>query len=88
VFGRWRDRTALHGQIEWRQHVAWRFGAVGFAGAGVIGSGIGALGPVRTTYGAGLRFNLSTKENANFSFDYARGQQRASAVSVGFAEAF
>jgi hypothetical protein len=54
----------------------------------VIGSGIGALGPVRTTYGAGLRFNLSTKENANFSFDYARGQQSASAVSVGFAEAF
>jgi outer membrane protein assembly factor BamA len=88
VFGRWRDRTALHGQIEWRQHVVWRFGAVGFAGAGAIGSGIGALGPVRTTYGAGLRFNLSTKENANFSLDYARGQQGANAVSIGFAEAF
>jgi hypothetical protein len=36
----------------------------------------------------GIRFNLSTKENANFSMDYSRGQQGASAVSFGFAEAF
>jgi hypothetical protein len=59
-------------------------------GAGAIGSGIGALwsAPVRTTYGVGLRFNLSTKENANFSMDYARGQERANVVSFGFAEAF
>jgi outer membrane protein assembly factor BamA len=90
VYGRWRDRDALRGQVEWRQHLAWRFGAVTFAGAGVIGPSIGALGsvPVRTTYGAGLRFNLSTKENANFSMDYARGQEGASALSFGFAEAF
>jgi hypothetical protein len=51
---------------------------------------MGALwsAPVRTTYGVGLRFNLSTKENANFSMDYARGQERANVVSFGFAEAF
>jgi hypothetical protein len=90
VYGRWRDRTALRAQIEWRQHAVWRFGAVAFVGAGAIGSGVGALwsAPVRTTYGAGLRFNLSTKENANFSMDYSRGQQGASVVSFGFAEAF
>ena len=90
VYGRWRDRAALRGQAEWRQHVAWRFGAVAFVGAGVIGSGIGALGsvPLRTTYGAGFRFKLSTKENANFSMDYARGQEGASALSFGFTEAF
>jgi hypothetical protein len=90
VFGRWRDRTALRAQIEWRQHAVWRLGAVAFVGAGAIGPGLGALGsaPVRTTYGVGLRFNLSTKENANFSMDYARGQLGANALSFGFAEAF
>jgi outer membrane protein assembly factor BamA len=90
VYGRWRDRDALRGQVEWRQHLVWRFGAVTFAGAGVIGPSIGALGsvPVRTTYGAGVRFNLSTKENANFSMDYARGQAGANALSFGFVEAF
>jgi hypothetical protein len=90
VYGRWRDRVALRGQAEWRQHLVWRFGGVAFVGAGGIGSDIGALwkAPVRTTYGGGLRFNLSTKENANFSMDYARGQQGANALSFGFAEAF
>jgi hypothetical protein len=59
-------------------------------GAGAIGSGIWSLGsvPVRTTYGAGVRFKLSTKENVNFSMDYARGQEGATALSFGFAEAF
>jgi hypothetical protein len=88
VFGRWRDRAALRGQLEWRQHVIWRCGVVGFLAAGVIGPGVFSFGPVRPTYGAGFRFNLSTKENANFSMDYARGQEGASALSFGFAEAF
>jgi len=88
VFGRWRDRAALRGQLEWRQHVIWRCGVVGFVAAGVIGPGVFSFGPVRPTYGAGFRFNLSTKENANFSMDYARGQEGASALSFGFAEAF
>jgi hypothetical protein len=88
VYGRWRDRVALRGQAEWRRKVFWRVGAVAFLGAGVIGPGVWSLGPVRPTYGAGFRFNLSTKENANFSMDYARGQEGASALSFGFAEAF
>jgi hypothetical protein len=67
VYGRWRDRVALWEQVEWRQHVVWRVGVVGFLAAGAIGPGIGSLGPVRTTYGTGFRFNLSTKKNANFS---------------------
>jgi hypothetical protein len=74
--------------VEWRQHVVWRCGVVGFLAAGVIGPGVFSFGPVRPTYGAGFRFNLSTKENANFSMDYARGQEGASAFSFGFAEAF
>ena len=88
VYGRWRDRVALRAQAEWRQHVVWRCGMVGFVAAGVIGPGVFSLGPVRPTYGVGFRFNLSTKENANFSMDYARGQEGASAFSFGFAEAF
>jgi Omp85 superfamily domain len=88
VFGRWRDRVAVRAQAEWRQHVVWRVGVVGFLAAGVIGPGIGSLGPVRPTYGVGFRFNLSTKENANFSMDYARGQAGVTAFSFGFAEAF
>ena len=88
VYGRWRDRVALRSQVEWRQHVIWRCGVVGFVAAGVIGPGVFSYGPVRPTYGVGFRFNLSTKENANFSMDYARGQEGASAVSFGFAEAF
>jgi len=90
VFGRWRDRAALRGQVEWRQHVIWRVGVVGFVGAGVIGPGLWSLGsvPVRPIYGVGFRFNMSTKENANFSMDYARGQAGASSFSFGFAENF
>jgi hypothetical protein len=90
VFGRWRDRASLRGQVEWRQHVIWRVGVVGFVGAGVIAPELWSLGsvPVRTIYGAGFRFNMSTKENANFSMDYARGQQGASSLSFGFAENF
>jgi len=88
VYGRWRDRVALRGQAEWRQHVVWRCGVVGFVAAGVIGPRVFSFGPVRPTYGVGFRFNLSTKENANLSMDYARGQEGASAFSFGFAEAF
>lgn len=88
VYGRWRDRVALRQQIEWRQHLYWRFGAVGFLAAGVIGPDLWSLGPVRTSYGAGFRFNLSTKENANFSVNVALGQEGASALTFGFAEAF
>ena len=88
VYGRWRDRVVLREQVEWRQHVYWRFGAVAFLAAGAIGHDLWSLGPVRTSYGGGLRYNLSTKENANFSMDVAGGQQGASTVSFGFAEAF
>lgn len=88
VYGRWRDRVALREQVEWRQHVYWRFGAVVFLAAGAIGHDLWSLGPVRTSYGAGFRFNMSTKENANFSMDIAGGQEGASTVSFGFAEAF
>ena len=88
VFGRWRDRVALREQAEWRQHVCWRVGAVAFLAAGVVGPDIGSFGPIRSSYGAGFRFNVSTKENANFSVDLARGQEGASTVSIGFAEAF
>ena len=88
VYGRWRDRVALSGQAEWRQHVVWRCGVVAFVGAGVIGPDVASFGPVRPTYGAGFRFNLLTKEDVNFSMDYARGQEGASALSFGFAEAF
>jgi hypothetical protein len=90
VYGRWRDHWSLRGQVEWRQHLVWRFGAVASVGAGLIGSRIGALGnvPVRTTYGGGLRYHISTKENANISLNYARGQEGATALSIGFAEAF
>lgn len=88
VFGRWRDRVALRDQVEWRQHVYWRVGAVAFLAAGGIGPTIGSFGPIRTSYGAGFRFNLSTKENANFSMDVAGGQEGASTVSLRFAEAF
>jgi Omp85 superfamily domain len=89
VYGRWRDRTLLRGQVEWRQHVVWRFGAVAFAAAGVIGPDVGALAraPLRSSTGLGLRFNLSTKEDANFSVDYARAPD-ASEVIFRFAEAF
>ncbi len=88
VYGRWRDRLALRDQVEWRQHVYWRLGVVGFLAAGAVGHDLWSLGPIRTTHGAGFRFNLSTKENANFSMDLAGGQEGASTVSFGFAEAF
>jgi Omp85 superfamily domain len=89
VYGRWRDRTLLRGQVEWRQHLFWRFGGVAFAAAGVVGPDPGALPqePIRSTSGLGLRFKLSSKEDANFSADYARASH-ASEITFRFAEAF
>jgi hypothetical protein len=73
--GRFRDKNLLALDLEFRTHVYWRFGAVAFAGAGRIGSELGALtvAPLRWTVGTGVRYALTTEERLNLRLDFGIG---------------
>ncbi|MFO7654901.1 MAG: BamA/TamA family outer membrane protein [Candidatus Krumholzibacteriia bacterium] len=56
--GRYRDRTMVAGQFEWRYPLRGAFGGVAFAGLAAVGADYGDIGwrYVRPTLGAGLRY--------------------------------
>ncbi|WP_460892002.1 BamA/TamA family outer membrane protein [Rufibacter soli] len=87
--GRFRDRQYLAGQVELRQPLFWRLGAVAFAGAGQVASSLGdiSLAAFKPSYGGGLRFKIDRKENVNLRLDYAVGQN-STGFYVAFGEAF
>jgi putative intracellular protease/amidase/dienelactone hydrolase len=84
-----RDRDLVAAQIEYRSPIAWRFGAVAFAGAGAVGHGSTrlALGDFRPSYGGGLRFVVDREEKLNLRADFGIGR-RSSALYLGIGEAF
>ena len=71
-----RDHDLAALQVEYRLPLPWRFGAVGFAGAGAIGHRLGQLGldDVRFSYGAGLRFAIDPRERLNLRADFGVGR--------------
>lgn len=87
--GKYRENHLLILQGEFRQPLFWRFGAVVFAGAGMIGRDFGALAIQNTRYhlGTGLRLMLDKAQKINIRADYGWGY-RSSGFYLTFGEAF
>ena len=81
--GRYRDRQLMAFQAEYRFHLWWRIGGVGFIGAGQLGDVFGDfdLGSFHTNAGGGIRFLLSRAEGLNIRADWGWG---LGASSSGF----
>lgn len=73
--GRFRDAHAAQLQVEFRQHLFGRFGAVAFLGAGEVWNRFGefTLENPKFAGGLGLRFNLNPDDTTNLRFDYGIG---------------
>jgi len=74
--GRYRDKVHVAGEIEIRQHLFWRVGAVAFAGLGQIAPTIGDLDGDQLLWSAGLgvRFRLTDENRMNYRTDFGWGR--------------
>jgi hypothetical protein len=84
-----RDRHLVAAQAEYRVPLWWRFGAVGFTGAGAVAPDLSGfdLDAVRFSYGGGLRFAISRAQRLNFRADWGLGSE-GSRLHVSVGEAF
>lgn len=89
AMGRYQDRRMLVGQAEYRRELFWRFGAVGFFGAGAVAEKFSKLSASKILPGGGLgvRFTLAKQNHINLRFDYAWGKE-SSALYVSLGESF
>jgi len=73
--GRFRDQVLVAAQAEYRLHVVWRLGLVGFAETGRVAPRMGDLSfsGLKTSVGGGLRFLLAPSEGVNIRADYGWG---------------
>ncbi len=87
--GRYRDRSLLAFQGEYRLPLFWRIGAAGFVGIGQVAPDIGGFGLDRfwVAGGAGLRFLLAKQEGLNIRMDFAFGEG-SSGFYLSLGEAF
>ncbi len=74
--GRFRDKNLMAVQAEYRMPLFWRFGLVGFAGAGNVSPKIDRSlhKDIKASYGFGLRFLFDKKEKIQVRFDYGMGK--------------
>ena len=87
--GRYRDRSLLAFQGEYRLPVFRRIGAAGFASIGQVAPDIGGFGLDRfwVAGGVGLRFLLAKREGLNIRADFAFGEG-SSGFYLSIGEAF
>ena len=87
--GRYRDKTFVAGQVEYRTRVWWRFGLVGFAALGDVQQTLTDFDPfdAKFSLGAGLRFLFDEKQQVNVRMDIGFGRD-TSGVYFGLEEAF
>lgn len=87
--GRYRDRVSWTTQVEWRQHLGGKFGAVFFAGAGGIAPRLNDLDETKflPSAGMGLRYRASKETGVNLRLDFAMGRD-SHAVYFGIGEVF
>jgi outer membrane protein assembly factor BamA len=94
--GQYRDARMASGQVELRQHLFWKFGAVVFGGVGGIEPGANSFGSrfnigkgaFLPAGGAGLRFMVAPQYRLNMAVDYAVGKNNSNALYVRLGEAF
>ena len=86
----YRDRQMVYTQAEFRQHVWWRFGVVGFAGLGGVTPKWSSfdISELRYVGGIGLRFQVMPDERINLRMDLGFSQDGQSGFYVGMQEAF
>jgi outer membrane protein assembly factor BamA len=74
--GRFRDKSLLVFQAEYRMPLFWRLGIVGFAGFGNVAKTLGQLnlGELKSSYGVGLRFMFDKKERIQLRMDIGFGK--------------
>lgn len=87
--GRYRDRASWAAQVELRQHLFGRFGAVAFAGIGGSAPKWSEIdsGKFLPAAGFGARFQPSKGTPINVRIDYAWGRE-SQALYIGIGEAF
>lgn len=87
--GKNQDRRMIVGQAEYRLQLPWRFGAVGFMGAGEVADEWShfTTEDILPGGGLGLRFLLAKSNRLNMRFDYAWGKD-SSAWYISLGEAF
>lgn len=85
--GSFIDDNQICAQVELRQHLYKRFGAVAWAGAGTLFHNITEVNAhqILPNYGAGIRFEM--KKNTNVRMDFGFGRNTSSII-FNFAEAF
>jgi len=81
---------SLSGQVEARWQISKRWGAVAFAGAGIVDNPFAGNGRGQTipSYGAGLRFMVLPSQRINLRVDYGRSDTGAGAWYLAVSEAF
>ena len=87
--GRYTDRQLIATQVEWRQKLTHRWGAVAFVGVGNVAPSFDSFdfGTLRTSFGLGLRFLVDEEENLNVRLDFGIGNEKAN-YYFKIAEAF
>ena len=87
--GRYQDRRMLVGQVEYRRELFWRFGAVGYFGAGQVADSFDVLKAENILPGGGIggRITLAKQNHINLRVDYAWGKE-STAFYVSMQEAF
>ncbi len=88
--GRFRDKMMNAVQVEYRLPIYWRFGAVGFAGVGIIANRFSdySIDELKYSLGSGLRFAILPKEKLNIRFDVAWGNFNSFNYYLILAESF
>lgn len=85
--GRYIDNNLLTAQIEIRQHIFWRIGAVAWAGGGYIFPSFKAFNPKEFMYNYGLGLRFEIKHRVNMRIDCGFGQ-KTYGFSLQMTEAF
>ncbi len=72
--GRFRDKTMVALQTEYRFPIVWRFGGVVFAGVGQVAETPAdlSLDSLKVAGGAGLRFLVETTQHVNLRIDFGQ----------------
>jgi len=88
--GRYRDKDMVTAQVEYRFPIWWRFGAVGFAGAGDVAGDVGGfrIDRLKFSVGSGIRFMFDTQEKINARLDVGFGSGDNAGIYAMVLEAF
>ncbi|MGE5340560.1 MAG: BamA/TamA family outer membrane protein [Candidatus Omnitrophota bacterium] len=88
-YGKYRDKSMVVIQTEYRMPLVWRFGVVAFAGIGDVAGQLNQIDflKLKASYGLGLRLLFDKKEKIQVRLDYGFGK-KTSGFYASIFEAF